>query len=391
MKLYIIRDGAFTTNKGRPSSNLLSFDSFGKRYLDVFTKVSIVGRLFNKEDKTAKPVTGEGVSFISLPGKRGALGVMSTLVTVLSTAIKTSKKGNAYLLRIPGNIPTIYFFVLSLKKIPFAVEVAADPFDSYSKKSLDNHLLSPLIQRFFVWMVKIQCRYASASVYVTDYSLQSRYPPGNVSSSFSFTSIDLNEEAYASVPKSADDFNLKNPHLVLTGNMQGSMKGHDILLKALVSVIESGINARLTIIGFGNNTEYYKKMCSELKIEERVHFTGKLESGSPIRKILNTADLFVLPSRQEGLPRALLEAMSLGLPAIGTNVGGIPELLDNDAIVASDSVSQLANKIVTFLSSKETLVNYSTSNLSKARQYSSEKIRLKRNVFLQNLMEVSNK
>ncbi|MEP1444773.1 MAG: glycosyltransferase [Paraglaciecola sp.] len=390
MELFIIRDGAFTLNKGKPASNLLHYDSFGKRYLDIFQRVYIVGRLFEREDPTAKAVTGNGVEFIPLPGKRGILGLISMFWTLLIFSLKNAKKGRAYILRVPGTIPSVFFWILLLKRIPFAVEVAADPYDSYSSKALDGHFLSPLVQRFFVWLVKLQCKYAESSVYVTNYSLQQRYPPGNMQTSYGFTSLDLQEEAYAQNPKSLSDFNMNTPHIVLTGNMQGSMKGHDVLIRALAKIRKVGINAQLTIIGFGDNTDYFKEMCKTEGLSSFVTFAGKLSSGEPVRAILRQADLFVLPSRQEGLPRALLEAMSLGLPAIGTRVGGVPELISPSAIVEPDSVEQLANKIIEFLSSSELLVAYSVENLSKARSYSACKISEKRNAFLNCLKKVSN-
>lgn len=389
MDLYIIRDGAFTTNNGKPASNLLHYKVFGERYLDVFEKVHIVGRLFDKDDKTALPVEGEGVNFIPLPGKRGMKGAIAMLLTVIKFAFSNSKRGDAYLLRIPGTIPSIMCFVLLLKRIPFAVEVAADPFDSYSSKALDSHPFSSLIQFLFVKLVKFQCKRAMASVYVTDYSLQKKYPPGIPENSFGFTSIDLKPEAFTQTPKKFDKVNQRNPKIVLTGNMQGSMKGHDVLIKALASVREQGVDATLTIIGFGNNMEHLKQMCIDYNVEESVRFTGKLSSGEPIREILREADLFVLPSRQEGLPRALLEAMAMGLPAIATNVGGVPELIDSEAIVEPESVDALSAKILGFLNRPEKMTLHASKNFIKAQNYKSENIRVKRNAFLSCLKSVS--
>lgn len=389
MKIYLIRDGVFTTTNGRPASNLLHYESYGRRYLSVFSEVIIVGRLFKKQDPTALPVDGPNVSFLKLPGGHGPIGLIKSLPTILKTVFSTTSPGSAYLLRVPANVPSIYAFVLWLKRIPFCIEVCADPFDSYSAKALNNHPLSSIFQKFFVGLVKWQCRKAVATAYVTRNALQLRYPPGTSATSYSFTSIDLFEEAYALKAKKMDVLKTSAPHIVLTGNMQGKMKGHDTLLNSLAIIHTKGIKAKLTIIGYGNNEPHYRKMCKDLNLEDYVTFTGKMSSGEPIRNILDTADLFVLPSRQEGLPRALLEAMARGLPAIATRVGGTPELLDEIALVPPDDEDLLARRIVEFLSSPELLHAQSSRNLAIARTYNATVIQNARNNFLNTMKKLS--
>jgi glycosyltransferase involved in cell wall biosynthesis len=388
MDLYIIRDGIFTSKDNKAASNLLHYDVFGKRYLDVFQQVNLVGRKFEKEDPTALPVEGGGVNFISLPGRNGILGFIKSIVNIISIALKTTKKGNSYILRIPGTIPSIYYFILKFKKIPFSVEVCADPLDSYSKKSLDGHILSKPVQAFFVWMVKLQCKNANASVYVTEFALQKRYPPGVPENSFSFTSIDLNN--FRSEPRTAESFNIEQPLVSLIGNMQGSMKGHDVLINAIKMLKDEGIIVNLEVIGYGNNQTMFENLCVECGVEKQVKFLGKVTSGNAVLDLISKADLFVLPSRQEGLPRALLEAMTQGLPAIGTRVGGTPELLPESVIVEPDDSIALALKMKELLQNPKLLAQLSEINLNKSKEYSAETIREKRNSFLRKLKSISN-
>lgn len=83
----------------------------------------------------------------------------------------------------------------------------------------------------------------------------------------------------------------------------------------------------LRFIGDGGYRSTLTKMASDQGIADRVKFLGWLAAGPAVRAELDRADLFVLPSRTEGLPRALVEAMARGLPCIGSTAGGIPELL----------------------------------------------------------------
>ncbi|WP_434026036.1 glycosyltransferase [[Pseudomonas] boreopolis] len=388
MKVYVIRDSAFTLNNGVPSSDLLSYDNFAKRYLARFDEVILVGRLFKKEDAAAKPAVGPGVSFKALPGYHGPIGFIKNIPGIIRVVMSTLERDAAYILRIPTTVPSIYAFVLRLLRIPFFVEVAADPYDGYSARALNNNILSPFFQLLFVAMTRWQCKRANGAAYVTANALQSRYPPGNSARSFSFTSIDLHEDAYVDISRAESDFNLTQPRLVMIGNMQKTLKGHDVLLKSLAELRLQGYNVCLTIIGYGENRAVYEKLASDLGILDFVEFTGKLQNGDPIRKILDTSDLFVLPSRQEGLPRALLEAMARGLPAIASRVGGTPELLDDDSLVEPDDVTGLRDKIKFFLDNPGFMMVQSARNLEVSRRYRVEEVTRQRLAFYENIITV---
>jgi glycosyltransferase involved in cell wall biosynthesis len=114
-----------------------------------------------------------------------------------------------------------------------------------------------------------------------------------------------------------------------------------------------------------------------------VHFCGQLTNPVDVRSELDKADLFVLPSRQEGLPRAMVEAMARGLPCIGSNVGGIPELLPAEDIVPPNDVSALASKITQVLQQPARMQQMSTRNLIKAGEYKDEILNVRRRDFYQ--------
>ena len=114
---------------------------------------------------------------------------------------------------------------------------------------------------------------------------------------------------------------------VITNARLSKEKGIDILLKAWANIVEVEKNVKLIILGDGPLAGELKKLCRTLGVTESVEFTGMVQIPT---EYLKEADLFVLPSRSEGLSNALLEAMSYGLPCIATNVGGNVELAGED-------------------------------------------------------------
>ncbi len=104
-------------------------------------------------------------------------------------------------------------------------------------------------------------------------------------------------------------------------------KGQDILLKAVANLKPRG-SYSLWIAGEGQSRAILERMIAELGLAGVVRLLG---ARSDVRDLMTAADIFVMPSRFEGLPVALLEAMDCGLPAITTRVGGMPEALDGGA------------------------------------------------------------
>jgi L-malate glycosyltransferase len=101
-------------------------------------------------------------------------------------------------------------------------------------------------------------------------------------------------------------------------------KGVDILLNAWANVIRAKANLKLKIIGDGPLRSQMEKLSVLLGIQNWVEFVGRADNAGDYYQ---STSLFVLPSRTEGLPNVLLEAMSYGIPCIATRVGGNPELI----------------------------------------------------------------
>ena len=115
--------------------------------------------------------------------------------------------------------------------------------------------------------------------------------------------------------------------LVLTVANLRPEKGYDVLLEAARRVIEMRLPIRFAAIGRGPLEEELTIRHRALGLGDSFRFLGQRDD---VLEVLTGADIFVLASRQEGLPVVLMEATSVGLPIVATAVGGVPQVLTDE-------------------------------------------------------------
>jgi glycosyltransferase involved in cell wall biosynthesis len=101
-------------------------------------------------------------------------------------------------------------------------------------------------------------------------------------------------------------------------------KDHENLLAAMGLLDGKGIRASVRVAGEGPDRDRLEAAAAELNLQDRVKFLGTLRD---LRPLYHAADGFVLPSRREGLPNVIMEALASGLPVVASRVGGVPELV----------------------------------------------------------------
>ncbi|MBX5461132.1 MAG: glycosyltransferase [Steroidobacteraceae bacterium] len=112
--------------------------------------------------------------------------------------------------------------------------------------------------------------------------------------------------------------------LILTCGEMTEVKGHDVLIRATRHLVAQRPDAIVAIAGEGPLKEQLEALTDELQVRANVRFLGFRRD---VPDLLSAADVFVMPSRSEGLPLAILEAMAANLPIVATAVGGVPELI----------------------------------------------------------------
>lgn len=313
---------------------------YWKDYLNYFDEVVIIARVqhVNNISEEMVRVDGPNVKYEKLFYYHGLKNFLVNILLVFKYIFIASKKYNHFLLR-SGNSTNILWLMLMLSGKPYLREYPGNIKEGMIGL-VGNKFWVRVLANFLDSLAKLQAKYSNANSFVSDYC-KKLY--GSKKPSFVFSSFRINE-----ISSHKSEYGVKNKFkIACLGRLEGE-KGHLNLLKAIQnSAIE---NIELHLIGGGSQFNNLKKFAEEFNID--VIFYGAVTDREKIFNILENCDLYIISSLTEGMPRSLLEAMAIGLPCIGSNVGGIPEVMDKNYIYDAQNIFELSNLIKQFYSSE---------------------------------------
>jgi glycosyltransferase involved in cell wall biosynthesis len=368
--------------------------SFWRRYHSGFDSVRVVARakLDPEINRTYKKVTGSGVEFWPLPFYSGPTEFVLYKQQVARSLSEAVGSKDAVLCRVPSPIATE--LLRQIKGRPYGLEVVGDPYEALAPGAI-RHPLRPLFRHVMRRRLRQQCAHAVGVAYVTRTTLQRHYPsPAHTvgisdvlgldftvspkAFTTNYSSVTFKEQYFT---KESRRFQSSSACTVLfVGSLAQMYKGPDIFLRA-IAAFKSEIDLQGVMVGDGRYRSALERLAAKLGIASRVKFLGELPSGRAVQQQMDKATLFVLPSRTEGLPRVMIEAMARALPCIGTRIGGIAELLDEADTVPADAPQALAEKMREVLTSPERLTQMSARNLLRAQEYRPEILDKRRSEF----------
>lgn len=363
--------------------------SYWMRYFDVFDEVLVVARI--REVPTVSSdwlhADGERVSFVAIPYYIGPWQYLLKAAQVQRTARQAVAANDAVIFYAASQIADCIQPMLLKSGHPYSVYVIADPYDVFAPGSVK----SPL-RPFFRWWsphrLRKHCTAANATAYITEKALQRRYPPNPGAFITHFSMTELSESTFVSAPRCLQLE--KRPLILITvASLAQLYKAPDVLIDAVAVCVQEGLDLKLMVVGDGKYRPELEARAKTRGLEERVCFRGQLTAGNAVRTELDRADVFVLPSHQEGLPRAMVEAMARALPCIGSTVGGIPELLAAEDLVSPGDVEGLARKIREVVTNPQRMTEMSARNLETSKQYRDEIIQKKRIAFYRYVREMT--
>jgi glycosyltransferase involved in cell wall biosynthesis len=359
--------------------------AFWDRYLKVFDQVKIVARAESKlqVDENYQRVTGKDVQFAPVPFYLGPWQYLKARTGVRDAVREAVNSEDAVLCRVASQIASDLLPEMWAQNRPYGLEVVGDPYEAFAPGAI-KHPLRPYLRQRATRLLKEQCARAGAVSYVTERALQRRYPcEGQFAAAVS--DVDLQLAAYRTTPRTfAGPTSLR---LIFVGSLEQMYKGQDTLLHAAAQV-RKNMPLELRVVGTGRHRSELEQLARSLSLQDCVHFTGELTT-TAVRSELDNATLMVLPSRAEGLPRVIVEAMARALPCIASNVGGIPELLAAEDLVAPNNPQVLAAKIAEVLGDNARLSRMSARNLEKSQQFRPEILERRRTEFYSYLRDTT--
>lgn len=281
-----------------------------------------------------------GTTGVSLPWPRSLFSAAPDAVRTLSTLVREVRRADVVFVDQPGVVGSAAAVVARLLRRPLAVNVVGD-----SEESVDPRVIPGLKGRVAHVVLPAAQRWSTAraelAAYVPSRALMRKYPASRAGRTYTITTAtplgEPRPRAYTPGPVS----------VVTVATLEQPYKGIAELVDAVAMCRAHGDDVSLTVVGGGRLREQLETYA-ERRLGEHSRFTGHLY-GPDLYAELGRHQLFCLASWTEGLPRALVEAMADGMPAVATAVGGVPDLLDPEHVVPSRSPEALSQAITTLV------------------------------------------
>ena len=305
--------------------------------------------LYNERTPIARRMEAAGVKILYLDKK---LGLDLSMVSKLMEIMKQEKPDVVH-----SHLNVIKYAVTAAKLcgirrcIHTVHNVAAEEAENRQQK-----LISTVFFKLG-WSVPVALSPEVRRTIVEFYGLPEKKVP------MIYNGVDLNKCR----PKTG--YALSKPPVLLHVGRFNEQKNHKGLLEAFCQILQSHPDCLLKLIGDGELEEDTQQYAMDLGIQEQVLFLG---SQTNIYPFLQEADIFLLPSRYEGMPMTIIEAMGTGLPVVASAVGGVPDMLTHQesGLLVSNGTEAIADAVCTLLESENLRRNLGTAAKIRSEAFS---------------------
>lgn len=364
-------------------------DSVFNRYLEHVDQLTILVRLRPADmkliaERKIPPIDTKKIRVVDVPNLLSIKGLLQYKKAreIVHNEIDQS---DIIFIREPSVLESMASNYARKRQKKYILEVGGCPWDTFWNQGIKGKLIAPIRYR----STKRTTENAKYVVYVTNKWLQKRYPTNGKYVCCSNVNIQCNEK---NLKKRLDKIeqgkknNQKQFIIGSIGDYDVRSKGHRYVIMSLAKLNNknTGLTYRYQIVGSGDNSESVK-IAKKYNVLEYIDFLKPMNH-KDILQWLDSIDIYAQPSKQEGLPRSVIEAMSRGTSVIGANTGGIPELIGNDCVFSNgkQEVSEIV-KIISELNF-ERMRELAYENFKNAQQYNSEIINERRREFFKEII-----
>lgn len=360
----------------------LTSEALHKLYFPYFDKLIVCQRIKHTDDvSNLTEVNSDDIQFICPPYKPNAISMYFLKRKKYFSFVENLVKKVDFVVQRPGILGCAAARFAEKYNKPCICEVVGHIFSSFWYHGFTGKLIA--LSRDFD--TKRTIRKSKYVIYVTNEYLQKRYPSKGKSIGISDVEIErLDDSILDNRLKRIDSLgDSKNFKMVTVGGVNVRVKGHIYALKALKILKKKGIIITYYIVGIGDQT-YLKNKAKKYGVSDQVVFTGVMEH-KKIYDFLLDMDIYIQPSLHEGLPRAVVEAMSRALPCMGSSIAGIPELISDEMLFKKRDVRHICEIIGGLTTEK--MKHYAKINFKKAKEFEQQVLKKKRDAFYEEFLK----
>lgn len=390
MRVLFCHDGPLRKDENNNYYGTAHNDETFKRYYSIAEELAVVIRVQEiLSDEASNRLSKIAVNPLevspcpNISSLKGQLLYKNSAKIIISDEVK---KSDYIVVRLPSLIGNIAIEMAQKHKKPYLIEVVACPWDAFWNHSLSGKFVAP----FMYYITRKKVRNAPYAIYVTNRFLQKRYPTSGKNTNCSNVALTTFDDAILKHRLKKIESMSNNCKTVIgtTAAVNVRYKGQQHVIKALGKMKRQGItNFEYQLVG-GGDQSYLRKIAEKHDVVDQVKFLGPMPH-SNVFEWLETIDVYAQPSRQEGLPRALIEAMSRAVPAFGAKTAGIPELLESDFIFSNTrkNIEEIIEILISF--NKETMIKQAKRNYEESKKYDKDVIEARRRKFFDEFIRES--
>lgn len=376
MNMAFVTGIKFVEWANQPYATTFSYDIIRTRYLAAFDNLTVFASAFPGNEQTPRDMelaSGPGVDFVFQQSARRPADFMLRQPALRRELEQCLADCAGAIIRLPSTVGILAAQICRQRGWPYLIETVGCPWDSLWNHSGLGKLLAP---RAF-WQQRHAVRHAPFVIYTSREFLQRRYPTRGQATHCSNVALPPVDETCLARRRERQTRTPAEIRLGSCSQIDLPFKGHRLVLQAMARLNQLGGNYQYEVVGAGD-PRYLTKWARKYGVADQVHLLGKKKQAD-VLKWMETVDIYIQPSLTEGLPRALVEAMSRGVPCLGSDVGGIPELLPAACRFAPGQVSSLMTAIRNI---RARLPAAAAENCQRAREYTEVVINARRQSIL---------